>query len=152
MFWHTIRPFLSNKGCPSQTTIVLRELYDIKTNPSELCEIFNAHFINVASDIGPSQDCIDYPNHPSIVAITNGNKHTESFAFKPVRCEDVYIKLCNRKCNNATGCDQMPAKVLQIVSQNLATPLASIINASINQSRFPQDLKLADVSPVYKKE
>ena len=45
----------------------------------------------------------------------------------------------------------MPAKVLKIVSQNLATPLASIINASINQSRFPQDLKLADVSPVYKK-
>ena len=45
----------------------------------------------------------------------------------------------------------MPAKVLKTVSQNLVTPLASIINASINQSRFPQDLKLADVSPVYKK-
>ena len=45
----------------------------------------------------------------------------------------------------------MPAKVLNIVSQYLATPLGSIINASINQSRFPQDLKLVDVSPVYKK-
>ncbi len=45
----------------------------------------------------------------------------------------------------------MPAKVLKIVSQHLAAPMASIINASINQSRFPQDLKLADVSPVYKK-
>ena len=70
MFWQTIRPFLSNKGCSSQNTIVLRELNDIKTNPSEVCEIFNAHFINVASDIGRSQNCNDYANHPSIEAIT----------------------------------------------------------------------------------
>ena len=152
MFWQTIRPFLSNKGCPSQNTIVLRELNDIKTNPSEVCEICNANVINVASDIGWSQNCNDYANHPSIEAIKNGNKHIESFAFKPVGCEEVYRKLCNLKCNKATDCDQMPAKVLKIVSQNLATPLARIINDSINQSRFPQDLKLAGVSPVYKKK
>ena len=46
----------------------------------------------------------------------------------------------------------MPAKGLKIVSQNLATPLVNIINASINQSHFPQDLKLTDVSPSYKNE
>ena len=56
MIWQTIRSFL-------------RELNDIKTNPSEVCEIFNAHFINVASDIGRSQNCNDYSNHPSIEAI-----------------------------------------------------------------------------------
>ena len=152
MFWQTIRPFLSNKGGASQNTIVLRELDDIKTNPSEVCEIINVHFLNVASDIGRSQNCIDYTNHPSITAIQNGSTHPESFAFKPVGHEEVYRKLNNLKCNKVTGCDQMPAKVLKIVSQNLATPLASIINASINQSRFPQDLKLADVSPVYNKK
>ena len=151
MFWQTIRPFLSNKGGASQNIIVLLELDDIKTNPSEVCEICNAHFLNVASYIGRSQNCIDYTNHPSIAAIQNGNTHPESFVFKPVGHEEVYRKLRNLKCNKATGCGQMPAKVLQIVSQNLATPLTSIINASINQSRFPQDLKLADVSPVYKK-
>ena len=84
MFWQTIQPFLSNKGVTSQSRIVIRELDDIKTNPSEVCEIFNSHFINVASDIGRSQNCIDYTNHPSIEAIKNGNKHPESFAFKPV--------------------------------------------------------------------
>ncbi len=60
-------------------------------------------------------------------------------------------KTTQPKMHRAIGCDQMPAKVLKIVSQNLATPLASIINASINQCRFPQDLKLVDVSPVYKR-
>ena len=63
MFWQTNRPSLSNKGGASQNTIVLRELDDIKTNPSEVCEIFNAHFLNVASDIERSQNCIDYTNH-----------------------------------------------------------------------------------------
>ena len=45
----------------------------------------------------------------------------------------------------------MPAKVSKIVSQNLAITLAGIINASINQSRFPKCLKRADVAPVYSK-
>ena len=75
MFWQTIRPFLSNTGGASQNAIVLTELADIKTNPSEACEIFNARFINVASYIGRSQYCIDYTNHPSIVAIQNGSIH-----------------------------------------------------------------------------
>ena len=48
MFWQKIRPFLSNKGGASQNTIVLRELDDIKTIQSEVCEIFNVHFLNVA--------------------------------------------------------------------------------------------------------
>ena len=111
MFWQTIRPILSDKGGARQTTIVIRELDDIKTSPSEvgLCEIFNAHFPNVASDIERSQNCIDYTNYPSIAAIQNGNKRPESSAFKPVSHEEVYRKLSNLKCNKAKGCDQMPA-------------------------------------------
>ena len=81
----------------------------------------------------------------------NGNKHPENSAFKPVGHEEVYRKLSNLKCNKATGCEQMPAKILKIVSQILATQLASIINASINQYGFPQYLKLADESPFYTK-
>ena len=150
-FWKTIRPFLANKG-ENQNTIVLRENDEIKTNTSDVCDIFNEHFINVAADIGPMQNDTDYTNHPSIEAIKHRNKIPESFAFKTVGNEEVYKKLQDLKCNKATGCDQIPAKVIKMVAQNVATPLASIINASINQSRFPQDLKLADVSPVFKKK
>ena len=46
----------------------------------------------------------------------------------------------------------MPANFLKIVSLNIATPLASLINASIRQCQFPHDLKLANVSPVFKKK
>ena len=46
----------------------------------------------------------------------------------------------------------MPAKILKIVSLNIATPLASLINASIRQCQFPHDLKLANLSPVFKKK
>ena len=42
--------------------------------------------------------------------------------------------------------------MLKIVSLNIATPLASLINASIRQCQFPRDLKLANVSPVFKKK
>ena len=145
-FWKTIRPFLANKG-QNQNTIVLRENDEIKTNTSDVCDI-----INVAADIGPMQNGTDYTNHPSIEAIKHRNIIPESFAFKTVGNEEVYTKLRDLKYNKATGCDQIPAKVIKMVAQDLATPLASIINASINQSRFQQDLKLADVSSVFKKK
>ena len=46
----------------------------------------------------------------------------------------------------------MPAKILKIVSLDIATPLASLINASIRKCQFPHDLKSANVSPVFKKK
>ena len=42
-FWKTIRPFLANKG-ENQNTIVLRENDDIKTNTSDVCDIFYEHY------------------------------------------------------------------------------------------------------------
>ena len=108
--------------------------------------------MNIAADIGPDQNNADYSYHPSVVAIKNGNTHINTFAFRPVKPEEVFTKLQKLKLNKATGCDKMPAKKLKIVSLNIATPLASLINASIRQCQFPHDLKLTNVSPVFKKD
>ena len=151
-FWNTIRPFLTNKGTHGQNEIVLREQNEIITETAKVCNIFNEHFVNIAADIGPDQNDADYTYHPSVVAIKNGNENINTFAFRPVKPEEVFTKLQKIKLNKATGCDNMPAKFLKIVSLNIATPLASLINASIRQCQFPHDLKLANVSPVFKKK
>ena len=108
--------------------------------------------MNIAADIGPDQNNADYTYHPSVVAIKNGNENIDTFAFRSVKPEEVFTKLQKLKLNKATGCDNMPANFLKIVSLNIATPLASLINASIRQCQFPHDLKLANVSPVFKKK
>ena len=137
---------------PVMNKIVLREQNEIITETAKACNIFNEHFVNIAADIGPDQNNADYTYHPSVVAIKTGNKNINTFAFRPVKPEEVFTKLQKLKLNKATECDKMPAKFLKIVSLNIATPLASLINASIRQCQFPHDLKLANVSPVFKKK
>ena len=144
-FWNTIRPLLTNKGTYGQNEIVLREQNEIITETAKVCNIFNEHFVNIAAEIGPDQNNADYTYHPSVVAIKNGNENINTF-------EEVFTKLQKLKLNKATGCDKMQANFLKIVSLNIATPLASLINASIRQCQFPHDMKLANVSPVFKKK
>ena len=144
--------FLTNKGTYGQNEIVLREQNEIISEAAKVCTIFNEHFVNIAADIGPDQNNADYTYHPSVVGIKNGNKNINTFAFRPVKPEEVFTKLQKLKLNKATGCDKMPGIFLKIVSLNIATPLASLINASIRQCQFPHDLKLTNVSPVFKKK
>ena len=51
----------------------------------------------------------------------------------------------------ATGCDNIPGKILRLAHNELTTPLTSLINNCMGRGIFPDDMKLAEVSPSYKK-
>ena len=47
----------------------------------------------------------------------------------------------------------MPPKILKISSECSADTLTSLVNKSLTSSgKFPSNLKLADITPIYKKE
>ena len=52
----------------------------------------------------------------------------------------------------ATGVDQIPPKILKAGADALSGPISSIFNKSISQKRFPDRLKEAQVSPIFKKD
>ena len=56
----------------------------------------------------------------------------------------------NLKCKNSTGYDGISSTVLKQIAQGLATPLSILINRSIAEGVFPQELKLAKLIPLYK--
>ena len=51
----------------------------------------------------------------------------------------------------ATGCDNIPGKILRLAHNELSIPLTSLINNCMKTNVFPDIMKLADVSPNYKK-
>jgi hypothetical protein len=67
-FWPTIKPFLTNKGCNFQSDIILNENDNLLTSQSDICDVFNNFFINVAKDIGKDSVPVD-DNHTSIIEI-----------------------------------------------------------------------------------
>jgi hypothetical protein len=50
----------------------------------------------------------------------------------------------------ASGIDKLPKKILKMAAPIISESLASIFNVSLKNGIFPNDLKVAKVSPVFK--
>ena len=65
--------------------------------------------------------------------------------------KDVIDILKSLDVNKATGPDKISAKMLREASTAIAKPLTRLINMSLNKMVFPDEWKLANVLPLYKK-
>ena len=61
-----------------------------------------------------------------------------------------YLKELN--ANKSPGPDTISPRVLSEVKQELAKPLSLIFNKSLESSTVPDDWKLANVTPIFKKK
>ena len=91
-----------------------------------------------------------FRNHPSIIMIKNKRKTDKCFSFGPVTYDDILKKKHNLDTAKASQQSDIPTKILKQNSDYFAGYFCGNINQCISESMFPPDLKLADVTPVYK--
>ena len=161
-FWECIRPYMNDKT-KSHRNIILQEDDKIVTSREEVCEIFNVFFSSVADSIGEpdpisSEDgdplgklLQKHADHPSVIAIKDMGLDNE-FDFRPVGRKYVRQILMKINPHKATGCDQMPGKAMKACSEELTNTVCSLMNKSIQSNTVPDDMKKAEISPVYKKK
>ena len=81
------------------------------------------------------------------------NKYQNSFIskFKFVSTDQV-IKFINEiDCHKSSRGD-IPAKIIKIAKEEIAGPITNCINSSISTGNFHDELKVADIIPVFKKK
>ena len=163
-FWKTIKPFLSDKT-KSSNKICLKEGERILTDDTEIANVLNKHFVDsvrsLAETGGCSQQVLDYnllddpieniicrfKNHPSIIAI-NSKKFERAFEFQPIDTEKITEEIKKLDANKtATG---ISIAMLKDYVDIFAPILAEIFNDCISKGTFPDELKLADISPIFK--
>ena len=76
----------------------------------------------------------------------------ETFKFHLLSPKEVKYFLEKLDPKKATGHDGIPARVLRGCSEVLALPLSLLFNSIITSGHFPNDWKLAEVCPVFKKD
>jgi hypothetical protein len=72
------------------------------------------------------------------------------FILRPttsVEVSKLYSSISDKK---ATGLDQIPCKLLKLSAPIVSKSLCDIFNLSIQTAVFPDDWKLAKISPIYK--
>ena len=154
-FWPTIKPFLSKKGSGGGSEIILCENEKMVSSQSEVSEVFNVFFVNVAKDIGnTSKDYNpDFSDHPSIQKIKeNTQVETEIFSFTPVSSDTVEKVISNLNIKKATGVDNISAKIIKACAPAVSIPISNLINISFRSTEFPAGLKRAQVIPLFKKK
>ena len=172
-FWTIVKPLFSEQSI-STTSITLVENRVVINDEMEIAEVFNDFFSNAVKNLNidsyehfsfdkhffddhlaSSDDPIlrsikKYENHPSIQKIKGITLETECFSFQPVDLLAVINEI--NKLNESKACptNAIPAKILNTFLDILAPKVLMDFNSSIKMGIFPQNQKLADLSPIYK--
>ena len=154
-FFSTFMPFISSKGQKETNEIHLNIEGRIEQDQRIVAEEFADYFSTVADAIGgeeatnlTEEKCI---NHRSIEMI-RARYEPDSFSFIEIKREEVLKALKELNPRKATGHDEIPSKVLKLVAEEIATPLTDIFNQVIKYCEWPQEWKMGEWIPAYKKD
>ncbi len=153
-FWKVIRPYFSKKSKATEN-IQLEFEGRIVSEPTEIAENFNTHYLNVATKIGAdslfAQNVEDHPSYDIIHTYTR-DRGVPTFNFRTVSQIEVEGLLDRLPTGKAPGYDSISGHCVKSVKQYIGAPLTTLVNRMSTEHLFPDPLKKADVTPVYKKE
>ena len=92
-----------------------------------------------------------YENHPSIIKIKSSVEKTQLFDFNFVSSDDI-SKIINSMDSTKNTSGAIPIKIVKLANKKICNDLANCINECIKQNKFPSELKIADIIPIFKKE
>ena len=95
---------------------------------------------------------IKWRNHPSVLAVTAVHENRERFTFSSVTLADV-AKEINNILNSLKAIQEadLSVKLLKDNKDFFAAYIAKYFNDSLKSAKFPNCLKLASITPVFKK-
>ena len=169
-FWNLIKPFLTNKRHLNHQDIIIFDGKKIITNETKLVEVFNNHYINIVekssgkksrhvardNNIESKRIAIQviiryFENHPSIKQIQENFQHHHIRSIPYTTTEEVKKLLKEVNAKKASGFGKISPKLVKLAARVLAAPLSKTINNSISKGVFPNEAKIALVSPLDKK-
>ena len=112
------------------------------SNSNEIANCFNDFFVSIGPTL--AKDIQSTINPMSYIDNT-----INSIVILNVSPEEVRKVISSLK-HSSPGWDQMPAFILKKCVNNYIKPLTHIINSSLKEGIFPNELKLARVVPIFK--
>jgi len=152
--WQTIKQLGSSKNTKSKSSNIGLNIDGIVSfDKSAVATKFNTFFTTIASTLVNNlptpignfgkQHIIDFYRNKGVTQ--------DTFALSTVEVEDVCKMLREVNRSKATGLDNLPARFVSDAAEQIAPSISHIINISILQGKVPNELKLAKVTPLYKK-
>ena len=92
-----------------------------------------------------------HSSHSSVELIKKNMSWGKLFDFSVVSVEIFHKYIDNLDAKKAIGHDCLNAKFLKLCGFHIAKPYCALFNQCVSKSIFPTDMKLAEISPMFKK-
>ena len=114
---------------------------------SDIAEKFNLFFTKIAENLN---NALPSSNISPTSYLSNSSPIQPTLELLPISsldCENLIASVKNTK----SGLDSLPTDILKKFKNEISKPLSKLINLSLSHSIFPNVLKLARITPIYKK-
>ena len=147
--WEGINALISNKKSNKVISRIKRPDNNITTDQLEIPNVLNQHFASVGPQLASM-----IPHSPIHFSqyLPKDSSPSSSFAFYIVLTCEVEAEINSLPPNKALGLYSCPVRILKDASQTLSTPLAILLNKSVQSGIYPSKLKHAKIIPVFKNE
>ena len=122
---------VTNAPLPNFITVKNKEIFDKK----EVAEIFNSYFVNIG------------PNLAASISESKNGPRLSMINLTDLELENAFASL---KTNKSSGYDDISADVVKRVSDEIFVILKHIFNISLAKAVFPDKLKIAQVTSIFK--
>ena len=144
--WKILRKEMNKEAKQSDIETIFVDNEEIN-DKQEISERFHDHFATIGEKLAKD---IPQSSKSSMEYLSKINKNENKFKFKMLKPTEIYTILGRLKNGKATGLHLMSNSVLKAVKDIIAPSLTDLFNASIKAKIFPDDFKIARVTPIFK--
>ena len=145
--WSGIKSIVSHKSFTSSSINKIRgNDGNVTSEPSDMSNIFNNFYINVASSITKT-----IPITPKSPLDYLTNRASNSLFLTPVTPLEVKDIIDALNPSKSVGPNSIPIKLLKIVGCSISPLLALLMNHSFQSGIYPDTFKIAKVISLFKK-
>ena len=159
-FFKTISPYISDKKFSNGTRIILRENDEIISEPIDVAKVFNAYYSSIANYIGVNDGIDDltydqimqkHANHSSVKIINDTIKSPQVFNFNEINADTITKYINDLNANKSAGYDGLKPYFVKVSKTVISSSICEIFNKCIRCDSFPSQMKLSEISPIFKK-
>lgn len=146
--WRTINDILNRTKRKKHLPKFFKDGSDVITSKLAIVNKFNSFFTGIGPNLANK---IISPNNKSFKTYLNKNmRHV--MKFENINTEIVNGIIDDFAPKTSSGFDGISTKLLKTVKDAVTEPITMIINQMFNTGIFPDKLKIAKVTPIYKKD
>ncbi|XP_075163257.1 uncharacterized protein LOC142235890 [Haematobia irritans] len=137
---------ISGRSSKSEIT-VKDDLGNLISSDIAKAEKFNEYFLKSVDDLKRQLQSSSSDNYNSLRSL---QRHNNRFRISLTNESEIENVIHNLELNKGCGSDEITPKAISACMRHLCPYLALIFNASINESTYPESLKIQKILPIPK--